>query len=36
MPVLRYHLDLFSECCVEYEALLDIREKTSKNKNDGS
>lgn len=30
MPLVREHLDLCSECCEEYEALLDILEKTSK------
>lgn len=30
MPLIREHLDLCSECCEEYEALLDILEKTSK------
>lgn len=29
MPLVREHLDLCSECCEEYEALLDILEKTS-------
>ncbi len=29
MPVIREHLDLCSECCEEYEALLDILEKSS-------
>jgi hypothetical protein len=31
MPLIREHLDLCSECCEEYEALLDILEKTSEN-----
>ena len=30
MPLIREHLDLCSDCCEEYEALLDILEKTSK------
>ena len=30
MPLVREHLDMCSECCDEYEALLDILEKTSK------
>lgn len=30
MPLVREHLDLCSECCEEYEALLDVLEKTSK------
>ena len=30
MPLVREHLDMCSECCEEYEALLDILEKTSK------
>ncbi|HSL46607.1 MAG TPA: hypothetical protein VK897_24445 [Anaerolineales bacterium] len=29
MPLVREHLDMCSECCEEYEALLDILEKTS-------
>ena len=29
MPLVREHLDLCSDCCEEYEALLDILEKTS-------
>ena len=33
MPLIREHLDLCPECCEEYEALLDILEKTSKDKN---
>ena len=32
MPLVREHLDLCPECCEEYEALLDILEKTSKEK----
>lgn len=36
MPLVREHLDLCSECCEEYEALLDILEKTSEKENDGS
>ncbi len=32
MPVIREHLDLCPECCEEYEALLDILEKTSQAK----
>ncbi|HSL27721.1 MAG TPA: hypothetical protein VK900_00865 [Anaerolineales bacterium] len=36
MPLVREHLDSCSECCEEYEALLDILEKTSKNEDDGS
>ena len=31
MPLVREHLDLCPECCEEYDALLDILEKTSKN-----
>lgn len=27
MPVIRHHLDVCSECCDEYEALLDVVEK---------
>jgi hypothetical protein len=30
MPLVREHLDLCQECCEEYEALLDILEKTTK------
>jgi hypothetical protein len=30
MPLVREHLDMCSECCDEYEALLDILEKTSR------
>ena len=29
MPLIREHLDMCSECCEEYEALLDVLEKTS-------
>ena len=29
MPLIREHLDLCSECCDEYEALLDVVENTS-------
>jgi hypothetical protein len=36
MPLVREHLDLCSECCEEYETLLEILEKTSGNQNDGS
>jgi hypothetical protein len=32
MPLVREHLDLCPECCEEYEALLDILEKTSQKK----
>jgi hypothetical protein len=32
MPLVREHLDLCPECCEEYEALLDVLEKTSKQK----
>jgi len=32
MPLIREHLDLCPDCCEEYEALLDILEKTSKDK----
>lgn len=28
MPLIREHLDICSECCEEYEALLDVIEKT--------
>jgi hypothetical protein len=31
MPLIRNHLDLCNECEEEYEALLDVLEKTSKN-----
>jgi hypothetical protein len=30
MPLVREHLDMCSECCEEYEALLDVLEKTSR------
>ena len=30
MPLIREHLDLCSECCEEYEALLEVLEKTGK------
>jgi len=30
MPLIREHLDICSECCEEYQALLDVLEKTSK------
>src|ERR671925_400448 len=30
MPLVREHLDVCSECCEEYEALLNVLEKTSK------
>ena len=30
MPLVREHLDMCSECCEEYEALLEILEKTSR------
>ena len=30
MPLVREHLDTCSECCEEYQALLDVLEKTSK------
>ena len=32
MPLIREHLDLCPDCCEEYEALLDVLEKTSKGK----
>ena len=32
MPLIREHLDICSECCEEYQALLDVLEKTSKGK----
>lgn len=32
MPLLREHLDICSDCCDEYEALLDVLEKTAKEK----
>jgi hypothetical protein len=31
MPLIREHLDLCPECCEEYEALLDVVEKSSQN-----
>lgn len=30
MPVIREHLDMCPECCEEYEALLDVLNKTNK------
>jgi hypothetical protein len=33
MPLIREHLDICSECCEEYEALLHVLEKTSKDEN---
>jgi hypothetical protein len=30
LPLIREHLDICSECCEEYQALLDILKKTSK------
>jgi hypothetical protein len=30
MPLVREHLDMCSDCCEEYEALLDVLAKTSK------
>lgn len=30
MPLLREHLDICSDCCDEYEALLDVLEETAK------
>ena len=30
MPLIREHLDICSECCAEYEALLHVLDKTSK------
>ncbi len=32
MPLLREHLDICSDCCDEYEALLDVLEQTAKEK----
>ena len=32
MPLIREHLDICPECCEEYEALLDVLEKTADNK----
>ena len=31
MPIIREHLDVCPECCEEYEALLDVLNKSSKN-----
>lgn len=31
MPLIRAHLDTCSECCEEFEALLDVVEKTDEN-----
>jgi hypothetical protein len=31
MPLIREHLDLCSECCEEYEALLNVIEKSDQN-----
>ena len=31
MPLIREHLDLCSDCCDEYEALLDVVEKSNEN-----
>lgn len=31
MPLLREHLDMCSDCCDEYEALLDVIEKSTSN-----
>jgi hypothetical protein len=31
MPLIREHLDLCPDCCDEYEALLDVVEKSSQN-----
>jgi len=33
MPLIREHLDICSECCEEYEALLDVVEKADKDQN---
>lgn len=33
MPLIREHLDICHECCEEYEALLDVLEKTDKDQN---
>jgi hypothetical protein len=33
MPLVREHLDLCPDCCEEYEALLDVLEKTSTDQN---
>jgi hypothetical protein len=32
MPLIREHLDICSECCEEFEVLLDVVEKTEENK----
>ena len=32
MPLIREHLDICSECCEEYEVLLDVIEKTDEGK----
>src|SRR5215211_690742 len=34
MPVIREHMDMCSECCEEYEALLDILSKSPKIQNE--
>ena len=31
MPLIREHLDMCSDCCDEYEALLDVVEKSNEN-----
>ena len=33
MPLIREHLDICSECCEEYEALLDVVEKADTDQN---
>jgi len=33
MPLIREHLDICSECCEEYEVLLDVVEKVDKDRN---
>lgn len=33
MPLIREHLDICHECCEEYEALLDVLEKTDNDQN---
>jgi hypothetical protein len=33
MPLIREHLDICSECCEEYEALLDVVEKAKEEQN---
>ena len=33
MPLIREHLDICSECCEEYEVLLDVVEKVEKDRN---